>query len=141
MAYNEQTMTDECMPCIDNCDICYDAYSCELCITDFNIVTDQTAAGELVYTCEPATEPPTCDYGLYFDVYTNDCEFCSEGCADCSEHYYCHQCHDGFALEYTSDQTEAWCYSTVTCTEGNFLNEFNECLPCSDNCAHCNYGD
>jgi len=54
MEYDESTMEDVCMPCLDNCDICYDANTCDLCYEGFTLsVTD---GSDPVETCEQ-TEP------------------------------------------------------------------------------------
>jgi hypothetical protein len=85
MGYNDISMQDECMPCLQDCEFCYDSYSCDLCYSGFEVVVTQDPnSSDLIYTCEQSTTPQTCDIGLYFDEYMNQCELCADGCMDCS---------------------------------------------------------
>jgi len=130
-----------CYPCEFGCQQCFDYDGvCEFCEQGFELMTETMADGSTYVFCQETTT--TCDVGLFYDIDFNECRPCADGCMDCSAHHLCHECVTGLELQWTTDQTEAWCVEPSTCLETEYLGGDGNCYPCDmDGCLKCYDGD
>lgn len=75
--------------------------------------------------------------GQYLDEQFSECMPCADGCMDCSAQHMCFECNAGLVLQWTDDQTEAWCVEPAICLENEYLGADNTCYPCSIGCQQC----
>ncbi|CDW74014.1 proprotein convertase subtilisin kexin type 5 [Stylonychia lemnae] len=119
----------KCVKCMDNCQNCSpnDLSTCLTCKMGYKY-NNQTQ------TCDKIDCSLSNTYKLD-NNYTNSneelCEFCQDGCLNCSSKMHCYQCGPLYSL--VSDS-----YCTPNCPERNFFNySTKSCDSCQQNCHTC----
>ncbi|KAL4438372.1 hypothetical protein ABPG74_009411 [Tetrahymena malaccensis] len=123
---NEFLQNKQCLQCHSSC------------LTCSGIATNCTSCQE-GYSVDPKTgicvdSKPICNSNEYMDR-DYKCQKCYEPCASC--YYYpnrCTSCITGFKLNPKYSSCE---HDYVTCKQGEFLAENNQCKPCDSSCTTC----
>ncbi|XP_006996032.2 proprotein convertase subtilisin/kexin type 5 isoform X1 [Peromyscus maniculatus bairdii] len=108
-----------CLPCPDNCELCYNPHVCTRCMSGYFIVPTN-------HTCQKLE----CRQGEFQDSEYEECIPCEEGCLGCTvdDPGACTSCAAGYYM------FEQHCYKV--CPEKTFSTEW-ECRACGTNCGSC----
>lgn len=108
----------QCLPCLENCDICASSVSCS--------------------TCEP---------GYFLNSLQTQCVNCNQGCSQCYSSNTCISCFSGYFLDVantTCTRCASPCLECVkssttclNCVLGYFMDESGKCTQCEENCQIC----
>ncbi|KAL4504526.1 hypothetical protein ABPG72_009972 [Tetrahymena utriculariae] len=107
---------NKCIGCINNCSVCQDTTTCQICIDEQKYQLDQTTR-----TC-------VCKDGFYME--NSKCENCDDECLTCSSKTICQKCNNN-----SKNPGEGAC----RCSKG-FAYDFNNkiCKQCKQGCSVCN---
>lgn len=110
------TKTKKCIPCKDNCDLCPDQKSCQVCKKDY-IMQD----GQCVINCKPGWIP-----------VDGECKKCNKECKTCKPNNAdkCETCDYIMYEERCIDNCPPGTFKTT-------VNNVLTCRPCSSNCKTC----
>lgn len=111
-----------CEKCADNCKVCTNDTSCDLCLAPFVLKKNGKCADK-------------CCVG--FVAINGICERCDDtNCEVCVSDRQCSKCQDGFLLKTVGDTTNC----VKDCGVGYYKSS-GSCLPCKDlNCLECTNG-
>eukprot|EP00828_Plagiopyla_frontata_P015351 TRINITY_DN1993_c0_g1_i4.p3 TRINITY_DN1993_c0_g1~~TRINITY_DN1993_c0_g1_i4.p3 ORF type:complete len:216 (-),score=53.73 TRINITY_DN1993_c0_g1_i4:14-661(-) len=104
--------------CIDNCDKCSDASTCDTCNSNYYLNEDST---KCIKQCSADT---------WLDNKQEKCVKCVEFCVICKDATQCSKCIAGRSV--SSDSL------SCNCDQGTYSAENGDCLLCADAISNCN---
>eukprot|EP00702_Spironucleus_salmonicida_P002951 EST44242.1 Cysteine-rich membrane protein 2 [Spironucleus salmonicida] len=161
-----QEWGNECQNCLENCQNCKDATTCELCVDGYYFENGTcTPCQGSCKTCENKNSCSSCDDGMYLSgskecikqVCTisnpctegqfceildtgNLCTKCSASCKTCSTSTTCNSCQDGLELSNSQLCVNNQCSKNLQCQKNYFCQKLetgNLCQACPGNCETC----
>ncbi|KAL4486495.1 hypothetical protein ABPG72_018449 [Tetrahymena utriculariae] len=122
-----------CIFCIDECQTCEtDSSYCTSCRTNCTSCQDGFSKDPKTGICIVNT--PICRSNEYLDG-NNQCKKCTSPCASCSSQpYLCSSCILGYKFNSQTLQCEQ---GIITCRDGQFLDQDNQCKSCDSSCDTC----
>ena len=149
-------LTNDCMPCSQNCAKCSNYNECEMC-RDPAFELRNGYCSLIPREADCADCESSCPRGQYMDYNSRKCEDCGVNCASCDDKWgYCNQCADNtyWLNRFSYDCKCPWGYEETTpgggcdkfeCPRGSFLSYHDsentdgtlKCTDCGANCLDC----
>ena len=127
------------LDCIDNCEECTDATTCDICADGYyEDATDTCTA--CVANCEICEDGTTCDYcATGYEDGTLPCDTCADGYFGPSDAGVCTECTIDDCDTCTDATTCATCYAGYYVDGGLCSDCIANCMECSDGttCDYC----